>query len=368
MLKKLTISTLTLFMIMTAATDSGAVRIKDLADIKGVRNNQLVGYGLVVGLDGTGDDDKTQFTYQSLVSMLKKMGIVVDPEDVDVDNVAAVMVTGTLPPFAKIGMKIDVVVSTIGNAESIQGGTLLMTPLKGPDGQVYAVAQGPISIGGFAFSGAAGGGIQKNHPTAGGIPDGAIVEKEIGITLSEKSLLEICLKNPDFTTSQRIKNAINMNIRRDISTAVDAGTVSVQIPADQALQVVNFISEIENLSVTPDLAARVVLNERTGTVVMGENVRLSTVAVSHGNLSIIIKEQLSVSQPLPMSRGETIVVPESEVQVVEQKSNLILLNKGVNIGEVIKGLNAIGVSPRDLIAILQAIKAAGALQAELIII
>lgn len=368
MLHKLTIIALSALFILVTAASAAAVRIKDLADIKGVRNNQLVGYGLVVGLDGTGDDDKTQFTYQSLVSMLKKMGIVVNPEEVDVDNVAAVMVTATLPPFAKVGMKIDVNVSTIGNAESIQGGTLLMTPLKGADGQVYAVAQGPISIGGFAFSGAAGGGIQKNHPTAGNIPDGAIVEKEIGIELSKKALLEICLKTPDFTTSQRIKQAINMNIRQDISTAVDAGTVSVKIPADQAPQVVNFISQIENLSVTPDLAARVVLNERTGTVVMGENVRLSTVAVSHGNLSIIIKEQQSVSQPLPMSGGQTVVVPESNVQVVEQKSNLILLDQGVNIGEVIKGLNAIGVSPRDLIAILQAIKAAGALQAELIII
>lgn len=365
-IRKIIILTLTVFLLNSASVY--AVRIKDLADIKGVRNNQLVGYGLIIGLDGTGDDDKTQFTYQSLTSMLNKMGIVVDPDDVDVDNVAAVMVTATLHSFAKVGTKIDVIVSSIGNSESIQGGTLLMTPLKGPDGAVYAVAQGPLSIGGFSFGGAAGGGVQKNHPTVGNIPGGAIIEKEIDIVLTKKTNIEICLKNPDFTTSLRVKEAIERNIQSGISTPIDSGTVSVMIPPAYNNRIVNFISKIENLSVTPDIVAKVVLNERTGTVVMGENVRISTIAVSHGNLSIIIKEQQSVSQPLPFSGGQTVVVPESDIEVVEQKSNLIVLDKGTNIGEVINGLNAIGVSPRDLIAILQSIKAAGALQAELVII
>jgi len=365
-IRKIIILTLTVFMLNSASVY--AVRIKDLADIKGVRNNQLVGYGLIVGLDGTGDDDKTQFTYQSLTSMLNKMGIVVDPDEVDVDNVAAVMVTATLHSFAKVGTKIDVIVSSIGNSESIQGGTLLMTPLKGPNGEVYAVAQGPLSIGGFSFGGAAGGGVQKNHPTVGSIPGGAIIEKEINIALKKKITLEICLRNPDFTTSLRVKEAIERNILSGISTPIDAGTVSVMIPPGYNNQIVSFISKIENLSVTPDIVAKVVLNERTGTVVMGENVRISTIAVSHGNLSIIIKEQQSVSQPLPFSGGQTVVVPESDVEVIEQKSNLIVIDKGTNIGEVINGLNAIGVSPRDLIAILQSIKAAGALQAELVII
>jgi len=368
MIKLKTITLISLLIILFNSGLAHAIRVKDLADIKGVRNNQLVGYGLVVGLDGTGDDDKTQFTYQSLVSMLKKMGIVVNPDEVDVDNVAAVMVTATLPPFAKVGSKLDVNISSIGNSESIQGGTLLMTPLKGPDGNVYAVAQGPLSIGGFSFSGAAGGGIQKNHPTVGNIPGGAIIEKEIDLELTKRTSLDICLKNPDFTTSLRLKEAIERNILSGIASAIDAGTISVMIPPKFSKNVVNFISQIENLSVTPDIVAKVVLNERTGTVVMGENVRISTVAVSHGNLSIIIKEQQSVSQPLPMSGGQTTVVPESDVKVVEQKSNLLLINKGANIGQVIKGLNGIGVSPRDLIAILQSIKAAGALQAELVII
>jgi len=365
-IRKIIFLTLTVFLLNSASVY--AIRIKDLADIKGVRNNQLVGYGLVVGLDGTGDDDKTEFTYQSLASMLNKMGIVVDPEDMDVDNVAAVMVTATLPPFAKVGSKIDIVISSIGNSETLQGGTLLMTPLKGPDGAVYAVAQGPISIGGVSFSGASGDKVQKNHPTVGSIPGGAIIEKEIDLELKKRTTLEICLKNPDFTTSLRVKEAIERNILSGISTSIDAGTVSVMIPPGYDNKIVNFISKIENLSVTPDVVAKVVLNERTGTIVMGKNVLISTVAVSHGNLSLIVKEDQSVSQPLPFSRGRTAVVPESDVEVSEQKSELILINKGINISDVIAALNAIGVSPRDLIAIFQSIKASGALQAELVII
>lgn len=354
--------------ILLISSNVPAVRIKDVANIKGIRQNQIVGYGLVVGLDGTGDDDKTSFTFQSLVSMLEKMGIVVNKEDIDADNVAAVMVTANLPAFTKVGNRIDVVVSSIGNSESLQGGTLLMTPLKAPNGEVFAVAQGPISIGGFSFGGASGGGVQKNHPTVGYIPGGAIVEKEVIIDLNMKSNLEISLKNPDFTTCIRMADLISSTIGTDMAKPIDAGTVVVNVPESFADNVVGLIAHIENLDIRTDSIAKVVLNERTGTVVIGEKVRISTVAVSHGNLSIVIKEQPAVSQPLPFSAGQTVVVPQTEIEVKEQKSNLILLPEGASIGDVIRGLNAIGITPRDLIAIMQAIKAAGALQASLEII
>ncbi len=347
--------------------DAGAIRIKDIASIRGVRSNQLVGYGLVVGLDGTGDDDKTQFTYQSLANMLEKLGIVIDPSQVDVDNVAGVMVTATLPPFAKVGSKVDVTVSSIGNAENIQGGTLLMTPLKGPDGMVYAVAQGPISIGGFEVKGAAGSSVQKNHLLVGSIPGGAIIEQEVPFKFNERSSIEIVLDTPDFTTSMRIAEVISGSMA-GTAQAVDSAIVRIGVPGDYQQNLVSFVSRIENLQVKPDRVAKVVLNERTGTVVIGENVRISTVAVSHGNLSIVIKEQPQVSQPMPFSEGETAVVPQTEIEVREEKANLVLLKEGVSIGDVIENLNTIGVTPRDLIAILQAIKAAGALQAAIEII
>jgi flagellar P-ring protein precursor FlgI len=345
-----------------------AIRIKDVAGIKGVRPNQLVGYGLVVGLGGTGDDDKTQFTNQSLANMLEKMGIVVDPSEVDIDNIAAVMVTAQLPAFAKVGKQLDVTVSSIGNAKTLQGGTLLMTPLEGPDGQVYAVAQGPLSIGGFEVKGASGSTIQKNHTLAGTIPGGAIVEREIAFELAGRQSLELILKQPDFTTSLRMADSIAAVFQASRARAVDAGTVAVDVPEAFAHNLVHYIAEIEKIEIMPDSVARVVLNERTGTIVMGENVRIATVAISHGNLSIIIKEQPAVSQPLPFSAGETVVVPQTEIVVQEEKANLSVMRAGASIGEVVRGLNAIGVSPRDLIAIVQAIKAAGALHADVQII
>lgn len=345
-----------------------AIRIKDIASVKGFRANQLVGYGLVVGLDGTGDDDKTVFTIQSLVSMLEKMGIVVDAEEVEVDNVAAVMVTADLPAFAKVGTRLDVTVSSLGNAENLQGGTLLMTPLKASNGEVYAVAQGPVSIGGFAFAGAAGSSIQKNHPTVAKVPSGAIIEKEIILDIDERSSVNIVLQSPDFTTSLRMAKAIELVLGSGQAESIDAGTVKVNIPQNFNGNFVSFISSIENLEITPDSIAKIILNERTGTVVMGANIRISTVAVSHGGLSIIIKEQPTVSQPLPFSQGGTVVVPQTELQVAEQQAELILLPEGASIGEVVRALNAIGVTPRDLIAVLQAIKAAGALHAVLEII
>ena len=351
--------------VLLLITTAEAIRIKDIASIKGVRANQLVGYGIVAGLDGTGDDDKTEFTNQTLTNMLEKLGIVIDPEQIKIDNVAAVMVTASLPPFAKVGGRIDVNVASIGNAENLQGGTLLMTPLRGPDGEVYAVAQGPVATGGFSYGGESGTNVQKNHPTTGVITGGALIEKEVPLRLNGREQIEITLHNPDFTTCQRLRTSVASLYGTENVSAVDGGSVSVVVPEAHRGDLVNFIATLENLSVRPDTIARVVLNERTGTVVMGENVRISTVAVSHGSLSIIIKEQPGVSQPLPFSQGRTAVVPQTEIEVREEEARLALLEEGPTIGDVIRGLNAIGVTPRELMAILQAIKAAGALHAEL---
>ena len=342
------------------------VRIKDITEIKGVRQNQLVGYGLIVGLNGTGDSDSAIFTNQSMSSMLERMGVTVQPEDIEVDNVAAVMVTADLPAFARTGSRIDVLVSSIGDAENLQGGTLLFTPLKAADQQVYAVAQGPISTGGFVVGGASGSGVQKNFPTVGRVVNGALIEKEIPNKFNQKESLTLTLHSPDFTTSSRVARAINIAFYDQIARTQDAGTIEVEVPEKYMGNVVALVTMIESLGVTPDTVSKVIINERTGTVIMGENVRISTVAIAHGNLSIEIREDLNVSQPLPFSRrGETVVTPESEVQVQEGNNPIFLVNSGVSIAAVVKALNALGVSPRDLISIFQALKAAGALQAEL---
>lgn len=362
-------------------------RIKDISSIKGIRPNQLFGYGLVIGLNGSGDKGGTTFTINGLVNMLDRMGIHVSAEDVKVKNVAAVMANATLPPFASIGKKIDVTLSSIGDAKSLQGGTLLLTPLKGVDGKIYALAQGPISIGGFSFGGAAGGGVTKNHPTVGIISGGATVEREIPLSLKNRRELTIILNNQDFNTVTRVANAINSRFKDDLAKPVDSGTLKIKIPESFQNRVVNLIADLENLEVVPDSVAKVIVNERTGTVVIGENVRISKVAVAHGNLSIQIKETKEVSQPLPFSPkgggsapvqmdggvivspgGSTVVTPKSDVAVSEEKTRLLLVPDGRTIGELVSGLNAIGVTPRDLITILQAMKAAGALQAELEII
>ena len=354
---------------MGTEVDVWAARVKDIAGIKGARPNQLIGYGLVVGLNSSGDDDKTEFTFQSLTNMMKKMGIIIiDMEKMKLDNVAGVMVTATLPAFSKVGTRIDVVVSSMGNAKNLQGGTLLLTPLSAPNGNVYAVAQGPISTGGFAAGGAAGGGVQKNHPTVGYIPGGAIVEKDLSLNLLERNIMSLNLNNPDFTTCLRLTRVINTGIGEELAQSVDAGTVEIKIPWEFQERLVEFISLVENLNIAPDTIAKVVLNERTGTVIMGENVRISTVAISHGNLSIIVKERERVSQPLPFSVGETVVTPDTEIAIKEEDSRLMVVPEGVNLRDVVRGLNAIGVSPRDLISIFQAIRASGALQAELVII
>jgi flagellar P-ring protein precursor FlgI len=316
---------------------------------------------------------------------LERLGIHVDPDEVKVSNVAAVMVSATLPPFSRIGKKLDVTLSSIGDAKSLQGGTLLLTPLKAVDGKVYAIAQGAVSIGGFSVGGAAGGGVTKNHPTVGRISGGATVEKEIPFALSDRRELTYILNSPDFNTASRIAEAMNKSMGESLAQPIDSGTLKFNIPDKYREHMVNLIAKLGNLDVTPDSIARVIVNEKTGTVVIGENVRLQQVAVAHGNLSIEIKESRNVSQPSPFAPypgagatpiqtqdgvivspgGSTVVTPDSNVTVSEEQNRLLLLPQGNSIGELVKALNAIGVTPRDLITILQSMKAAGALQAEL---
>ncbi len=368
-LQRILLATLiTLFSFVYLAGSALAVRIKDIAFFKGVRTNQLVGYGLIVGLNGSGDSDQTKFTVQSTVNMLERMGVHVSAKDVKVKNVATVMVTAQLLPFAKAGSKLDILVSSLGDAKSLQGGTLLLTSLRGVDGQIYALAQGPVSVGGFAVGGEAGGGVQKNHPTVGMIPGGATVEREVPYALNANKEITISLYRPDFTTVTRMSAAINKQTVMLIAEPVDADTVKVTVPEAFSGDVVKHMAQLEMVEVIPDVAAKVVLNERTGTVVMGEKVRVSSVAIAHGNLSIQIKERQAVSQPLPLSKGETKVTPESEVSVQEEGNKLVVLPEGASIGEVVKALNSIGVTPRDLVVILQTLRTAGALQADLEII
>ena len=304
-----------------------AVRIKDIADIKGVRQNQLVGYGLVVGLEGTGDSDSSLFTIQSLASLLEKMGVTVQTSDIeDVENVAAVVVTADLPAFASLGSRLDVLVSSIGDAENLQGGTLLFTPLRAADGNVYAVAQGPVSTGGFAVSGNSGDQVQKNFPTVGRVVGGALVEKELHSNFNQKNELTLALKDPDFTTASRVAQAINRAFYSQLARTENAGSIRVTVPENYRGNTVQFVTMIESLGVTPDMVSKVVVNERTGTVIMGENVRIATIAIAHGNLSIQINESQDVSQPLPFSRGgETVVRPESEIVVQEGKNPIFLV-------------------------------------------
>jgi len=366
MIRKVLVITIALFFMTNLAPSHGA-RIKDIAQVQGMRINQLVGYGLVVGLNGSGDGTQAKFTLQSIANMMERMGINVDPNQVKVKNAAGVMVTANLPTFTKPGQRIDCVVSSIGDAKSLQGGTLLMTPLKGPDGKIYAIAQGPLSIGGFA-AGGAGGGVQKNHPTVGKIPNGAIVERTVDVDLNNRTSITYSLNYPDITTVARMAEAINDALGQDVAKAVDPESVRIDIPPEFQGNVVSFLSRIEAIEVDPDVKAKVVLDERTGTVVMGEDVRIKTVAVSHGNLSIQIKETPQVSQPAPFGAGQTVVTPSTQVKVKEEKAHLMVLESGPTIGELVRALNAVGVTPRDLISILQSIKSAGALQAELEVI
>ncbi len=360
-------SVIFLFLLLDINSVYGA-RIKDIAAIKGIRTNQLTGYGLVVGLDGTGDKSGTDFTTQALANMMERMGIHVDRNQLKVKNVAAVIATADLPPFARIGNRIDVVVSSLGDAKSLSGGTLLLTPLKGVNGRVYAIAQGPVALGGTG-AGGKGGGTRKNHLEVARIANGASVEREVPMHLEGKKKLILSLFNPDFTTAKRVVDTINTSIGEGIARAVDSSAIVLNIPeAMRKNNVAEFIADIETLTIVPDSRARIVVNEKTGTVVIGENVTISTVAVAHGNLTVTIQKGQNVSQPQPLSQGTTVATPSTNVNLKEEKVKVMNLPGSSTIGELVKGLNSIGVSPRDLISILQAIKAAGALQAELDII
>lgn len=362
---------------LLVATPAWAVRIKDVGSFEGVRENQLIGYGLVVGLDRTGDQViGGQFTIQAMMSMLNKMGVnlVIDPIQLLTRNIASVMVTAKLPPFAKPGLTIDVLVSSMANAKSLQGGTLLLTPLKAANQQVYAVAQGPVSIGGFLGGTGGGGGstVTKNHQSAGMVPGGAIIEKEAVVDVESWETVSVLLRQPDFTTAIRTTEAIDGVFGKGSATAVNAGLVRATIPANFRGRVVEYIATIEGLDVAVDLSARVVVNERTGTVVLGEHVRISTCAISHGNLTISVKNTLNVSQPpaplIGSTTGQATVTPDVQTEVKEQESRLVVVDETVTLGEVVRALNAVGVTPRDLVAILSALRSAGALQANLDII
>ncbi len=351
-----------------AAGSAQAIRIKDLASFKGVRHNQLIGYGLVVGLNGTGDKASTVFTNQGLSNMLNRLGVQVTSKSIAVKNVAAVMVTAKLPPFARLGQRIDVTLSSMGDCSSLAGGTLIMTPLKALDNNVYVMAQGAVSVGGFSAGGEAAE-VTKNHPTVGRIPKGGLVERELGLNMDKLDNMSVNLDVPDFTTAYRVATKINEALPSLHAYAQDPSTISVKLPPGHEMNRVEILARLENLEVIPDQSAKVIVDERTGTVVMGEKVRISTVAVASGALAISITESKQVSQALPFAQGgQTVVTPSTDVKVGEDKAALRVLQGGVSIGEVVRALNALGATPRDLITILQTIKAAGALQADLEII
>ncbi len=346
---------------------SPKVRFKDIAQIQGVRSNHLYGYGLVIGLNDTGDSSSSDFTVQSVVSMLERMGITVPKNKITPANVAAVIVTAELPPFMPPGSRIDITVSSIGDCDSLYGGTLLVTPMQAVDGNIYAVAQGPVSLGGFSF-GSGGASAVKNVPTSGVISNGALVERQVPSTVMRNKTIEISLREPDFTSAKRMTEAVNA-VFTDAATAKDAATVSVVVPPEYILEdrIVEFISQLENLELRPDVAAKIVVNERTGTIVAGDSVRISTVAVSHGNLNVVIKSTPVISQPNPLASGSTVVASDDDLKVEEENNPMVVVEDGVTIGEVAKALNALGATPRDLIAIFQAMKKAGAIHAELIL-
>ena len=353
--------------IFVAQPASAASRIKDIVDVEGIRDNLLVGYGLVVGLNGTGDTLRNApFTQQSLTSMLERLGVNTRGSQIKTANVAAVMVTASLPPFSSQGTRIDINVSALGDATNLQGGVLLVTPLMGADGQVYAVAQGSVATGGFSAQGQ-GASVVRGVPTNGRIANGAIVEREIDFKLADLKTLRLSLRNPDLTTAVRVANAVNTFLGTSAATADNPTTVQLSVPARYKGNVVKLLTDIEQLRVEPDLPARVVIDESSGIIVMGQDVRVSKVAIAQGNLTISVTETPQVSQPNPFaSNGKTVVVPRTSVNVDEEKGRrLALVDGSISLKELVDGLNALGVNPRDMISILQAIKAAGALQAEI---
>lgn len=342
-----------------------AARIKDIVDIEGVRDNQLIGYGLVVGLNGTGDGlNNSPFTKQSLQAMLERLGVNTRGENMRTANVAAVMVTANLPAFATQGSRIDVNVAALGDADSLQGGTLLVTPLLGADGEVYAIAQGAVSINGFSAESEAAS-IVSGVPTTGRISSGGLIEREIGFVLGSQRTLRLALRNPDLTTSRRVALAINDFIGIPCATPEDPATIRIHLPYNFNGNIVDLLTDIEQLVVQTDQPAKIIIDENSGIIVMGADVRVSTVAVAQSNLTVTITESPIASQPAPFSQGETTVLPRSDLEVAQTDSNLAVVPESVSLQQLVDGLNALGISPRDLIAILQAIKAAGALQAEI---
>lgn len=370
-LRKAAIATLAmaLFILFSAASANAASRIKDIVTFEGVRDNMLVGYGLVVGLNGTGDTLKNgHFTKLSLQAMLNRLGVKPTDSGLSSDNVAAVMVTAVFPPFSRQGSRIDVTVSALGDSESLLGGTLLVTPLLGADGEVYAVAQGQLAVGGFQAGGDAET-VTKGVPTSGRIASGAIIEREIGYEFGNKESVKLTLRNSDFTTARRISQAINAFLGTTAAAATDPTTVLLKVPSSYRNQVVNLLTDIEQLRVEPDQLARVIIDEQSGTIVMGKNVRISTVAIAQGSLTIRITEAAQVSQPGPFAEvGDTTTVARTNIEIDEgEDKRLTVLESGVSLQEMVNGLNALGIGPRDMITILQAVKTAGALQAEILV-
>ncbi|WP_233061515.1 flagellar basal body P-ring protein FlgI [Parvularcula mediterranea] len=355
---------------LLAQPAAASSRLKDITKIEGVRENQLIGYGLVVGLPGSGDRAQNAlFTEQSVRSMLERFGVALDADQIlQTRNVAAVMVTAALPGFSRAGDKIDVTVSALGDARSLQGGTLLVTPLTAADGNVYAVAQGQLIIGGFQAQGAAGS-ISRGVPTQGRVPEGATVERELAFPINDLDTVRLILKNPDFTTANRIASAIDNRLSGRFARAIDLATVEVQVPSDYRGEVTTMLADLESVDIETDEVARVVVDESSGTIVIGNNVRVSPVAIAHGNITIRISERPIPSQPSPFSRvGETVVVPRTDIQVEEDLGNgFRVIEPNVTLQELVDGLNAMGVTPRDMISILQTIKSSGALQAELVV-
>ncbi len=349
-----------------APTAAYAVRIKDIANFSGMRDNQLVGYGLVVGLSGTGDKKDSTFTMQSMADMLEKMGVRVDRTQLKPKNVAAVMVTARMPVSAKPGTRLDVTVSSLGDATSLFGGVLLQTPLKGIDGKIYSIAQGPMALGGYNIEGAAAS-TQKNVATVGRIPGGAIVERGVPFEFNNQQKLSLAMYHADFSTTMQVVERLNASMGGQFAFARDASTVEISIPPEFRGNLVPLMASIENIEITPESAAKVVVDEKTGTIVLGRDVRISRVAVAHGNLQVTVSENLNVSQPGPFSQGQTVVTPSTDINVNESNRRLNLV-EGATLQELVDGLNAIGATPRDLISILSALKAAGALHAVLEVI
>jgi flagellar P-ring protein precursor FlgI len=356
-------SLVTMFAAVVSIPSADAVRLKDMATFSGVRTNQLVGYGLVVGLSGTGDKSGTEFTIQSMVNMLEKMGVRVDRNNLKVKNVAAVMVTAKMPVSARPGAKLDVVVSSLGDASSLYGGVLLMTPLKGIDGKVYALGQGSLVLGGYSAGGDAGQ-ASKNVTTVGQIPGGASVERAVPFAFNKQDSLLIHLNDQDFSTTEQVVQRVNGALGGDYAMAEDIASIRLVIPERYQGNLVPLMASLENIECSPDNRARVVIDERSGTVVLGSNVTLSRVAVTHGNLNVVIKESPQVSQPQPFGQGQTAITPDTQINIREQTKRLVLV-EGANIQELVNGLNAIGATPRDVMSILRTLRAAGALHADL---